>query len=124
MGPADGDDRQQLAKHYLAAQSGPMACERMVDALEEIDGAQRSWPKPGLGSRGIGWCLCTLRTAVKRYKDSRPGSHNRPEFQHHRYPEVSLEDMQDRVNRIKKLLNISEDLNVESVFDKFFRISA
>jgi hypothetical protein len=123
FGPADGDDRKQLIEHYLAAQDGPLAGERMLDALEKIAGARAQLPKPAFGSRFVGWSLWAVRTSIKRYKDSRPGSHNRPEFQRHRYPEVSLEDMQSRVNRIKKLLNISEDLKVESVFDKFFRIS-
>jgi surface carbohydrate biosynthesis protein len=123
LGPTDGDDCRQLAEHYLAAQTGPLACERMVDALEKIAGSRVRLPKPAFGSRFVGWALWAGRTSIKRYKDSRPDSHNRPEFQHHRYPEVSLEDMQSRMSRIKQLLNISEELKVESVFDKFFRIS-
>jgi hypothetical protein len=95
----------------------------MVDALEKIAGSRVRLPKPAFGSRFVGWALWAGRTSIKRYKDSRPDSHNRPEFQHHRYPEVSLEDMQSRMSRIKQLLNISEELKVESVFDKFFRIS-
>ena len=122
LGPADGDDRQQLAEHYLAAQSGPLACERMVDTLERIADAQVQQLRPGMGSRLVGWSLWAIRTMIKRYKDSRPGSHNRPEFQRHRYPEVSLDEMQSRVNRIKILLNISEELKVEEVFGKFFCI--
>ncbi len=123
LGPAEGDDRQQLAEHYLAAQSGPLACERMVDTLERIAHAQAQQLRPGMGSRLVGWSLWAVRTMIKRYKDSRPGSHNRPEFQHHRYPEVSLDDMQSRVNRIKKLLNIGEKLKVEEAFGKFFCIT-
>lgn len=121
---ADGDDRQQLIKHYLAAQDGPLACERMVDALEKIAGAGAQLPKPSIGSRFVGWSLWTVRTSIKRYKDSRPGSHNRPAFQRHRYPEISLDDMQTRLNRFKELLGISTELKVQPVFDKFFRISA
>jgi surface carbohydrate biosynthesis protein len=123
LGPADGDDRRQLAEHYLAAQSGPLACERMVDTLDKLVSTQAQRPKPGLGTRLVGWSLWAARTSIKRYKDSRPGSHNRPEFQSHRYPGLSLEEMQNRVNRFRKLLNISEGLKIESVFDKFFRIS-
>ncbi len=123
IGPADGDDRQQLAEHYLAAQDGQLACERMVDALEKIAGAETQLPEPARASRFVGRSLWALRTTIKRYKDSRPGSHNRPEFQRHRYPEISLEDLQRRVNRFKELLGIHEDLKVEQAFDIFFRIS-
>jgi hypothetical protein len=123
LGPADGDDRKKLIEQYLEAQNGPLACERMVDELEKISSAWAQRPKPGFGSRLIGRSLLAVRTAIKRNKDSRPGSHNRPEFQRHRYPEVPLEDVRSRVSRFKQLLNIREDLKVESVFDKFFRIS-
>ena len=46
LGPAHSDDRKQLVEHYLAAQDGPLACERMVDALEKIAGASVQSPKP------------------------------------------------------------------------------
>jgi hypothetical protein len=124
LGPADGDDRKQLIEQYLAAQTGPLACERMVDALEKIADIQAQKPKSGLGSRLVGLSLWAARTSVKRYKDSRSGSHNRPDFQRHRYPEVPLEDVQSRVDQFTKLLNISEDLKVEQALGKFFRIRA
>jgi hypothetical protein len=80
-------------------------------------------PKTGAGRRAFGWSLWAVRTMIKRYKDSRPGSHNRPEFQRHRYPEVSLEDMQNRVNRFQQVLKISENIKVKPVLGKFFLIS-
>jgi hypothetical protein len=123
IGPADGDDRKQLIEHYLTAHDGPLACERMLDAIENIVEGRMELPRPGVGGRISGWSLWVVRTLIKRYKDSRPGSHNRPEFQRHRYPEVSLEDMQERVNRFKAVLNFKEDFKVKPVLDKFFRIS-
>jgi hypothetical protein len=61
---------------------------------------------------------------IKRYKDSRPGSHNKPEFQRHRYPEVPLSNMQERVSRFQKLLGFSNELKVERFSNQFFRIGA
>ena len=124
LGPADGDDRKQLIEQYLAAQEGPLACERMVAVLEKIVKDRRESPKPGIGARISGRSLFAVRTMVKRYKDSRPGSHNKPEFQRHRYPEVSLNDMKERVSRFQQLLGYSNELKVERFFDQFFRISA
>jgi surface carbohydrate biosynthesis protein len=123
-GPAGGDDRKQLIDHYLAAHDGPLACERIMDVLEDLVKDRTELPKPGVGGRISGWSLWAVRTLIKRYKDSRSDSHNRPEFQRHRYPEVSLEDIQNRVNRFKRVLNISENLKIEPVFGNFFRIHA
>jgi hypothetical protein len=124
LGPADGDDRKKVIEHYLAAQDGPLACERMVEVLDKLFQDHGQVSKPAMGSRISGWSLFALRTMIKRYKDSRPGSHNRPEFQRHRYPEISLSDMQERVDRFQQLLGSNSKLKVERFLNQFFRISA
>jgi hypothetical protein len=60
---------------------------------------------------------------VKRYKDARPGSHNKPEFQRHRYPPVSLDDIRERVARFQVILENDRELKTEQVFDQFLKIS-
>ncbi|MGD1968212.1 MAG: hypothetical protein PVH74_16370 [Desulfobacterales bacterium] len=122
--PASGDERQQLIQHYLAAQDGPLACERMLDVLEKLSQSQKDLPKPGVAKRLAGWSLWALRTRIKRYKDSRPGSHNKPEFQRHRYPAVALEDMRARASRFQQLLGYPNELKIERFCEQFFRISA
>ena len=124
LGPAGGDDRKLLIEQYLAAQKGPLASERMVGVLEKLVQDRGGSFKSGLGSRISGWSLFAVRTMIKRYKDSRPGSHNRPEFQRHRYPEISLSEMKERVSRFQKLLGSSDELTVERFLNQFFRISA
>jgi hypothetical protein len=124
LGPAAGDDRNLLVEQYLAAQKGPLASERMVDVLEKLVQDRGGSFKAGLGSRISGWSLFAVRTMIKRYKDSRPSSHNRPEFQRHRYPEISLSDMKERVARFQQLLGSSDELRVERFQNQFFRISA
>ena len=121
--PADGYDRQQLVEQYLAARKGPFACERMVDALEKLVQDESNSPDSGFGSHIAGWSLWAVRTMIKRYKDSRPSSHNKPEFQRHRYPEVPLSNMKERVARFQKLLGFSKQLKVERFLNQFFRIS-
>jgi hypothetical protein len=124
LGPAEGDDRKQLIEHHLAAQDGPLACERMVDVLEKIVKDRREPTRAGAGACISGWSEWVVRTLIKRFKDSRPGSHNRPEFQRHRYPEVPLSQMKQRVSRFQQLLGSSNQLQVERFLNQFFRISA
>ena len=61
---------------------------------------------------------------LKKHKDSRPGSHNRPEFQKYRYPDVALEDIRDRITRFQQILGNVQDLRVEKWRHQLFRISA
>ena len=61
---------------------------------------------------------------ARRFKSSLPGTHNRPEFQHHRYPEIPVEDIRTRVARLQGLLGDSRDLTIEQLSDVSFRVSA
>ena len=123
MGAADGDDRDQLITHYLAGQRGPLACERMMDVIENIVEERVASTKTGMFARMAGWSLWAGRTLIKRYKDSRPGSHNRPEFQRHRYPKLSTGDIRERISKFQHILNQRMQLKVEKFLDQFFKIS-
>jgi surface carbohydrate biosynthesis protein len=123
LGTADGDERKALIDQYLSAQEGPLACERMVDVLEGMMEGSSELPKPPLHDHLVGWSMSTIRTLVKRAKERLPDSHNRPEFQNHRYPEVSLEEIRARLSRFQQVLGDSKELKVEQISRQFFEIS-
>jgi surface carbohydrate biosynthesis protein len=123
LGPTDGDERDTLINQYLEALYGPLACERMVDVLEGIAQGSFELSRPPVRDRLAGWSMSTIRTLIKRSKERLPGSHNRPEFQRHRYPEVSLKEIRARLSRFQQVLSDSRKLQVELISDKFFRIS-
>jgi surface carbohydrate biosynthesis protein len=123
LGTADGDERKALIDQYLTAQEGPLACERMVDVLEGMMEGRLELPRPPLHDRLAGWSMSTIRTLIKRAKERLPGSHNRPEFQRHRYPEVSLEEIRARLSWFQQVLGDSKELKVEQISQQFFEIS-
>jgi surface carbohydrate biosynthesis protein len=123
LGPADGNERQVLIKSHLAALDGPLACERMVNVLEEIMEGMSELPRPSVRNRLEGRSISAIRTLIKRCKERVPGSHNRPEFQRHRYPAVSLEEIRTRLSQFQQALDDSRELNVEQIYDQFLRIS-
>ncbi|UCF93503.1 MAG: hypothetical protein JSW39_04895 [Desulfobacterales bacterium] len=113
LGAADGDERQALIQHHLAAQEGPLACERIVDVLEGI--ARKMAGATG-SSAGLRWQRGVITKGlhvVKQCKAKLPGSHNRPEFQHHRYPGVPLEDLRQRIARFQHILGDDTGIKVE-----------
>ena len=124
LGPADGNERKALIDQHLAAQHGPLACERMIDVLEKIAEGQMNAPGLSLPNRlKRGFVRMGLHLA-KRCKSHLPGSHNRPEFQRHRYPGVSQEDLRERAARFQKLLGDDRPLRIDRLSSKAFRMSA
>jgi hypothetical protein len=123
LGAADGDERKSLIDHHLAAQDGPLACERMVDVLEGVVKDPATMPEATLRERLDRWCISKGLHLAKRYKSYLPGPQHKPEFQRHRYPGVSLDEVRERVARIRQVLGENGDLKVEEVFDQIYRIS-
>ena len=121
---ADGDQREALIDHYLVAQDGPLACERIIDVFEDMLENRSESSGPGLRDRLEGWYRATRRGLKKRSKSHRRGSHLKPEFQQHRYPEISLEEVRMRISRFQQILSDKRELKTERIFKQFFRISA
>ena len=119
------DDRKTLMNSHLAAQDGPMACERIVDELEKITEEMKTIPKPATRALLLSWIWAKRRRISKRLRGYRANmSHNRPDFLRHRYPEISLQAIQSRMLRFQKLLGYSGTLKLEPIAGKFFRISS
>ena len=123
VGAADGMERQALIKHYLAAQEGPLACQRRIDVIETISENIKSTDPIPLKNRLERWIIAHGLHLAKRIKASLPGSHNRPEFQRHRYPGISLENLRAKLNQFQQLRGIDRELKVKPVSPVMFKIS-
>jgi surface carbohydrate biosynthesis protein len=124
LGKADGDQRQAFIDRYLAAQRGPLACERMLDVLENMTEGQLELTKPAAHHRVAGQCLANGRRLIKWFKSYFPGSHAPPEFHRHRYPGISLAELRKRISRFQKVLGDSTEIKTAQIYDQIFRISA
>jgi surface carbohydrate biosynthesis protein len=124
LGAAAGAERKTLVQQYLEALDGPLACERIVDVCDKIVAGRDDITKPAWPRRLKGHGMATMRTLKRKFKARLPRSRKKPEFHRHRYPEVSLEEMVERVSRFQQVLGESRKLQVEQIFDQFFRISA
>ena len=122
LGPAKGEERRALMGHYLASQDGPLASQRICDALENMVNDPSGFGGSTFTDRLHGRYLATKRRIRKKLESYRPESKYRPEFQRHRYPGVSLEEMRERVARFQDLLGQKGKLNVEQHSRHIFRI--
>ena len=123
LGAADGDERQALVKQYLAAQDGPLACERIVDVLEKKIERQPVLPKPPLSDRFLGQGFADWRRLVKYVRKHLPGKHAPPEFHRHRYPGISLQELKNRISIIQQVLGDTRCIKAEKISDQIFQMS-
>ena len=123
LGVADGNERQRLVKQYLASQDGPLACEKMVDVLASAATTKQNSIDPSWWERLQRRVIADGYHFYKRLKPRLPGSHNRPEFQKHRYPGISLDALNQKIERIQNILEDTTRLKVEQLSDVLFRIA-
>ena len=124
LGAVDGAERDTLFGRHMAAQEGPLACERIVDVFEEMMEGYSELPGLTMRERIKGWKWATKRRVKKRLRKYLPNmSHNRPEFLRHRYPEISRESLYERIARLQQLLGHNVELKVQEIAHQFFRIS-
>jgi hypothetical protein len=59
---------------------------------------------------------------LRQTKSRLPGSHNRPEFQRHRYPGLPLDEVRSRIARLQRLLRDDTRIVVEPVTATIYRL--
>ena len=119
---AEGEERKTLIDYYLAAQNGRLACERIVDVLEESGYGKRQPPASPIGTYVQGWALTKLKAAVTNLNMRRPGP-NRLAYHDHRFPEISVAEIEKKVARFGQLLSRFGTIRVEQHSKHLFRIN-
>jgi hypothetical protein len=71
----------------------------------------------------VGLTLSGSRRVLKRMKAYMPGSHAPPEFHRHRYPGISLDQLQTKIRRFQVILNDDTPIAAEQLSATIFRIN-
>jgi hypothetical protein len=120
IGAADGDERRRLIDDHLVGKTGSLACERIVDVLAKMN---PNMPTDKSISKQIQrWVLTRGLHLAKAVKSHLPGSHNRPEFQKHRFPGIAPDKIAKRIKRFQQLLGDTHKVRVEPISDVLVRI--
>ena len=123
IGVADGQERQDLIDYFLAAQEGPLACERIVDVLEASGYSKAQPPTKPLGTYLQGWLFTKLKAGLTNLHMRRPGP-NRLAYHNHRFPGISVEEIEQKTARFGDLLKRFDKIKVAPYAKHVFRISA
>jgi surface carbohydrate biosynthesis protein len=124
LGAADGEDRKKLIGHYFSALDGPLACQRIVDVIEDIMRGLAKAPQLSPRDRINRWIIASGLYLNKKIGPYLPRSQDRPDFLEHRYPGISLEELTSRLSRFQKLLEYSKSFKVQKIYNQIFQISA
>jgi len=122
LGAANGDERRALVDKYLAAQEGPLACERIVDILAKIVEDRPSLPNPGLINRVLGKSFANFRRGYKAVKKNFDAKLAPPEFHRHRYPGISLQELMDRLSKIQRVIGDTTEISAQQISGHIFEI--
>ena len=122
LGAANGDERRALVNHYLAAQDGPLACERIVDVLENMLQTKPELAKPALNRRVLGWSQANWRRFNRYVRKYLPGKHAPEEFHCHRYPGITLQELNMRISRLQQSIDDRTQLKTDQISDQIFMI--
>ena len=123
LGRPEGDERLRLVRHHLAEMDGDrLACERMVDVLERIATDQAEPISNSVVPRADRWLARQGLQLLRQIKSHLPGSHNRPEFQRHRYPGLPLDEVRSRIARFQRLLGDATPIAVEPITAAIYRL--
>jgi surface carbohydrate biosynthesis protein len=124
LGIREGGGQREILERHIAALEGPLASDRIIDALCVAGYRGRRFPRPPLpqylGSR----LLANARTLSKRLKGLRAGHRNTREFHDHRFPGTSVGDLGQRIERFSKQLGRFENLRLTRYSDHIYCIES
>ena len=122
IGAHNLNQRRKILNRHISALDGPLAAERMVDALESGEYHRKRPKAASFGNFVRGWTHNTLRTVVKQINMRRPGHRNNLAFHAHRFPDISVNEIRDRISRMGSLLNRFHSIRVRQHSQHIFNI--
>lgn len=121
LGPPGGEERKTLIDYYLAARNERLACERIVDILEDSGYAENQPPATSVGTYAQGWAFAKLKASITKLNMRRPGP-NRLSYHDHRFPQLSVTEIEKKIAQFGRLLNRFGNIRVEQYSKYLFRI--
>ena len=121
-GTVDAATRERLFSRHLAATQGPLACDRVLDVLIAHGYADRAPPRPAAWPWMKTWLGSRLRTLVKRINSRRPQHRNSAAHHAHRFPGVTVAELNARIARFGHELNRFGSIRAEAHSPYVFHI--
>lgn len=113
LGPLDYQTRKAAMDPHIAALEGRLASDRIIDVLDEAGYRDKRPPAPPLSERIDGWYHTHTRMIEKRINMLKPGHRNNITLHDHRYPGITMQEMQAIIRRFSELLDRFHNIRVK-----------
>ncbi len=113
--------RRSKVRQHIASVDGPMACERILDALEPV--AEAPAPAVSLAQRSAARMHSRARRAVRTALGLIPLSKQHPQYRAHIFPEVEPCEVNKAVARFGALLGRFDGIRIRHVAESAFELS-
>ena len=109
-----------LANH-ISATRGPLASERIADAIEK-EAKETAAESSSLARQALGVLHSEARALLKRWRMNKPGHKSNIAYTRHRFPDTTLEEVQQRIAELSTALKRFETVRVEDYSQNIFSI--
>ncbi len=124
---AEGAERERLLGEFVAPLDGPLACDRILDVIDEFTRGGAELPKPPLPQRlaarrriaGLRLEKITSKLSRERRTSRRAATASARRAV---YPGISVDEMQQRLQRFQDILGSSGRLDVKPLGQHLYRI--
>jgi len=124
LGVRDDPEVREILARHVSALDGRLAADRMIDALEDAGYKSRLPPRSSWPRQIEARVHLLGRTGVKRINRYRPGHRNNLDFHDHRFPGVTTDELQEKIDRFERQLGRFKGLRVGRISRYIFTISA
>ena len=87
--------------------------DNMVETKPEL-------PKPPLNRKVVGWSLANWRRFTRYVRNYLPGKYSPPEFHRHRYPGITLKELNIKIARLQQVIEDRTILKTVQISDQIF----
>lgn len=122
LGPVDAARKRKIFGRHLEATEGRLAADRVVDVLEAEGYRSRLPSRPGAARFARSWLVTNGRTMLKHINMLRRNHWNSAEYHAHRFPDIDVAEIDNRIDRLRKQLGRFEGLRARQVSRYIFSV--
>ncbi len=114
--------QKTVLDRHLAIDGDRLSSEHIVDILGSSDALNGAGPRPSLAGYVGGWIKAKRRARQKKANSLDPSSKNSERYEKHRFPGVSLQEVEEKIALYGGLLGRFQDVRAEEMSAGIFKI--